>query len=145
MKRLLGLVLLLASTAASAEPLLFFNGRLFIDARVNGVATKALLDSAAEATLVDPGFAAKAKLPEGTAQTIRGSGGEARARIVEGVTVTALGQELHPEALVVTDLGELSRRLIKRPTEVVVGRELFDAARLRIDIGRGRIDATNLS
>ncbi len=141
MKRLLGLALLLAGTAANADPLLFYNGRLFIHARLNGVATQALLDSAAEATLIDPAFAAKAKLPEGTAQIIRGSGGEARARVVEGVTVEALGQTLHPEAVVVTDLGELSRRLVKRSTEVIVGRELFDAVRLKIDIGRGRIDA----
>jgi hypothetical protein len=127
------------ATSAAAEPLRFFNGRLFIDARVNGMATEALLDSAAEATLVDPAFAAKAKLPEGTAQEIRGSGGTAKARIVEGVTINALGQELHPEAVVVTDLTELSRRLIKRPTQVVVGRELFDAARMRIDIKGGHI------
>lgn len=139
MKRLIAVALLTISTAASADPLRFYNGRLFIDARVNGVATEALLDSAAEATLVDPVFAVKAKLPEGTAQTIRGSAGEAKARIVEGVTIDAMGQILHPDAVVVTDLTELSQRLIKRPTSVVIGRDLFDAARLRIDIEHATI------
>jgi hypothetical protein len=121
---------------AAADPLGFHNGRLFIPARINGVETEALLDSGAEATLVDPGLAAKAKLPEGTPQVMKGSGGTAEAHIVEGVTVSALGVELHPEAVVVLDMADLSTRLIKRPTQAIVGRELFDAARLRIDIGR---------
>jgi Aspartyl protease len=141
LKRLTAVLALLATSApVAADPLLYYNGRLFIDARVNGVPTEALLDSAAEGSLVDPAFAVKAKLPEGTAQTIRGSGGEAKARIVEGVTVEVLGLKLHPDALVITDLSELSKRLIKRPTMVVIGRDLFDAARLRIDIAAGRID-----
>ncbi len=59
------------------------------------------------------------------------------------MTINAVGQQLHPDAIVVTDLTELSRRLIKRPTEVVVGRELFDAARLRIDIRHGNIEAVS--
>jgi hypothetical protein len=126
--------------AAHAAPLHFYNGRLFIDARVNGIASEALLDSAAEASLIDPVLAAKAKLPKGVAQTIRGSAGEAQARVVEGVHIEALGQSLHPEAVVITDLAGLSQHLIKRPTNLVVGRELFDAVPLRIDILRGEIE-----
>jgi hypothetical protein len=140
MKRLFGVALLLAGAAASAHPLDFYNGRLFIDARINGIPTKALLDSAAEASFVDPSFAARAKLPQGTDQEIRGSGGKAKARMIEGVAISALGLELHPDAIAVTDLTDLSQRLIKRTTEAVVGRELFDAARLRIDIGQRTID-----
>lgn len=140
MKRLFAAaVALLAASPAIADPLLFYNGRLFVHAEVNGVPTEALLDSAAEATLVNPPFAAKAGLPQGTEQTIRGSGGEAKAHIVEGVTISALGIELHPDAIVVTDLSELSKRLIKRPTQAVLGRELFDAARLEIDIRHRRL------
>lgn len=130
---------------AHAAPLLVHNGRLFVDARVNGVATEALLDSGAEATLIDSGLAARAKLPRGTPQQIRGSGGTTSAHLVEGATVEALGIALHPEAVVVMDLGELSARLIKRPTAMVLGRELFDAARLRIDINRGSIDVLDRS
>jgi hypothetical protein len=131
--------LLALAQPAFGEPLSFYNGRLFLEAKVNGTATEALLDSAAEATLIDTSFALKAKLPQGHEQQIRGSGGTAKARIVEGVTLAAIGQELHPEALVVTDLSELSRRLVKRPTNVVLGRELFDAVRLQIDISHGKI------
>ena len=133
------MALIAVAAPAIGEPLTYYNGRLFVEARLNGVPTEALLDSAAEATLVDPTFAAKAKLDEGRAQEIRGSGGTARAQVVEGATIDALGQQIHPDAIVVTDLAELSRRLIKRPTQVVLGRELFDAVRLQIDISRGNI------
>jgi hypothetical protein len=132
--RVAALVVMAAAVPAGAEPMLFHNGRLFIQAEINGLPTEALLDSGAEATLVDPTLAAKAKLPEGTPQVMKGSGGSATARIVEGVLVKALGVELHPEAVVVLDMTDLSNRLIKRPTQAIVGRELFDAARLRIDI-----------
>jgi hypothetical protein len=138
-RALIAAALLATSSLANAEPLTFYNGRLFIPATINQVATEALLDSGAEATLIDPAFAAKAKLPAGTPQLMKGSGGTAPARVVEGVTVGALGIELHPDAVVVLDMSDLSQRLIKRPTQAVVGRELFDAARLKIDIARGDI------
>lgn len=140
MMRGIALVALALTSPATAAPLQFYNGRLFMQAEVNGVWTEALLDSAAEATLVDPRLATAARLPEGTPQQIRGSAGTAEARIIEGASVKALGLELHPDALVVTDLSNLSKFLIKRPTQMVLGRELFDAARLRIDIRHGRIE-----
>jgi predicted aspartyl protease len=135
--------LLITTTAAAAEPLKLFNGRLFIPATVNGVETEALLDSGAEGTIVDPALAAKAKFAAGTPQVIKGSAGSEQARIVEGVTLNALGIELHPEAVVVLDLTDLSTRLIKRPTKAIVGRELFDSARLRIDISNGEISVVD--
>ena len=136
----LGPALLLLSATARSEPLDVHNGRLFISARIAGVPTEALLDSGAEATLIDPVFAQGAKLPQGQPLTMKGSGGEAAAHLVPGITVEALGLTLHPEAVVVTDLQEISARLLKRPTQVVVGREIFDSARLRIDIRAGKID-----
>ena len=142
-RALLALGLLASSASAAAEPLIFHNGRLFIEAKVNNVPTEALLDSGAEGTIVDPRLAVWAKFPEGRAQVIKGSGGSAAARIVEGVTIEALGIELHPEAVVVLDMTDLSTRLIKRPTQAVIGRELFDAARLRIDIARNSIQVVD--
>jgi predicted aspartyl protease len=130
---------LLFAAPVSAEPLIFDNGRLFIQAKINGLATEALLDSAAEATVVDPKLAKEAQLGEGQEIDIRGSGGVAKARVVEGVSLEAIGLAIKPEAVVVTDLSELSSRLIKRPTNLVLGRELFDSARLQIDIGKGAI------
>ena len=124
----------LCSSAAAAERLLLYNHRVFIGASINGVRTEALLDSAAEATLVDPTFAKVAHLPKGETIAIKGSGGTAPAEIVEGVTLEVLGLTLHPEAIAVTDLADISRRLVKRPVQLVIGRELFDAARLNIDL-----------
>ena len=133
------LAALATASAVAAEPLKVINGRLFIPAKVNGVATEALLDSGAEGSLFDPALAARAKFAEGTPQVMKGSGGTAPARIVEGVTIQALGVELHPEAVVVLDMSDLSTRLIKRPTQAIVGRELFDSARMHIDLAGGRI------
>jgi predicted aspartyl protease len=133
------LALVVIAAPVDADPLLFDHGRLFIQIRIDGVPSEALLDSGAEATLVDSALAARSKMPEGKQQTIRGSGGETKARLVEGVTIEAVGVQLHPEAIVVTDLSDLSKRLIKRPTQAIVGRELFDAARLSVDIPRGKI------
>jgi predicted aspartyl protease len=138
-RSLLGAALLALTASASAEPLKVYNGRLFIIVKVNDVATEALLDSGAEGTIVDPDLAARAKFAAGTPQVIKGSAGAEQARIVEGVTLNALGVEFHPEAVVVLDLRNLSERLIKRPTQAIVGRELLDAARLRIDLAGGRI------
>lgn len=131
--------------AALAEPLVVENGRLFIAAKINGVASEALLDSGAEASLVDPGLAKAARLRDGQPIKIKGSGGTADAQIVGDVTIEALGVKIMPEVVVVTDLGDLSQRLLKRPTRMIVGRELFDSARLALDLRAGTIgvaDAT---
>lgn len=142
-RTLVATALLATAHAAAAEPLTFFNGRLFIPATVNGVQTEALLDSGAEGTIVDPALAAKANFAAGSPQLIKGSAGSEQARIVEGVALNALGVELHPEVVVVLDLSDLSTRLIKRPTQAIVGRELFDAARLRIDLNGGTISVVD--
>jgi len=140
MKLALAAIALLAiASPAAADPLIFYNGRLFIRANVNGVPTEALLDSGAEGSIFDPALAKQADFSEGAPQTIKGSGGAEQARIVEGVTISTLGVDLHPEAVVVLDLKDLSQRLIKRPTRAIVGRELFDAARLQIDLNGGKI------
>lgn len=140
MKSALTAVLLALSAPATAEPLLVHNGRLFIPVTVAGVKTEALLDSGAEASLIDPALAARARLPKGKAVTMKGSGGEAPARIVPNVKIEALGVTLLPEVVVVLDMTDLSNRLIKRPTQAIVGRELFDSTRLRIDLTGGTIE-----
>ena len=141
MIRALLLAALLMATPALAEPMSSYNGRLFVNATVNGVPTEALLDSAAETTIVDPALAAKARLGNGQPIEIKGSGGTQTVSIVSGVNVSALGQQLSNLDVVVMDLGDLSSRLIKRPTSMVLGREIFDSARLRIDMKGGHVQA----
>ena len=137
--------MLLIPGQAAAEPLIFDHGRLFIAAEINGVATEGLLDSGAEASLIDDDLARVANFPAGRGTTIRGSGGEQQAELVRGVTIDSLGVELKPDIVVVMDLADLSERLIKRPTRAVVGRELFDSGRLRIDIRGRAIDRMDTS
>ena len=137
--RMLAILALMAAPAA-AEPLIYDNGRIFIRAEIAGVATEALLDSGAETSLVDPVLARRAGLPPGAEIDIKGSGGTEKARFVYGPRIAAGGIDLGEQELVILDLAPLSRRLIKRPTEMIFGRQLFDKARLRVDILGGRWD-----
>ena len=135
--------LLLAGTAAAAETvtrLRVADNRAFLPVTVNGHVTEALLDSAAEATILDAAFAARLGISGGKAVTARGSGrATTTARVVGGVTVGAAGLTLRPEGVAVLDLSDISRRLTHAPIDVVLGRELFDAARLAVDIGGGML------
>ncbi len=117
------------------------NNRLFLDAKVNGHPVLALLDSAAEASFIDSGFARSIGILNGASVGVRGSGGDTSANLANGVIVDALGLKLGPLTVAVLDLGDIGRRLIHGPLDFVMGREVFDAARLRIDIARGSIEA----
>ena len=140
MKALAGLSLIALAAPVAAEPLIYDNGRIFIRAELAGFATEALLDSGAEASLVDPVLARKAGLKPGVEIEIKGSGGKEKGRFVYGPRIAAGGIDLGEQELVILDLRDLSKRLIKRPTQMIFGRQLFDAARLRIDILGGTWD-----
>lgn len=133
MKLIMAAVLASCSIAAVAAPFQLFNDRLFIVATVDGHQTDALLDSAAEVTIIDPKLAETARLRAGSDVELKGSGGIQKARFVSGVDLAALGVSLSNREVVVSDLAEVSSRLIGRPTSMVLGREIFDAARLLID------------
>jgi predicted aspartyl protease len=141
MRRKLFASLLALSGSAAAEPLIVDNWRLFITAKINGVQTEALLDSGAEATLVDPVLANQAKFGPGKPIRMKGSGGEQDVVLVSDVRIEALGQSIPPTEVVVMDMTDLSTRLIKRPTRAIVGREVFDAAPIRIDLAKGDVRA----
>lgn len=140
MRVLACLAWIVSAGPAAAEPLIFDNGRIFVRAELAGVPTEALLDSGAEASLVDPVLARRAGLPPGTEIEMKGSGGKEKARFVYGPHIVAGGIDLGEQELVILNLGELSKRLIKRPTAMILGRQLFDKARLRIDILGGTWD-----
>lgn len=133
MRAALGLAVMLAAPAA-AELLIYDNGRIFVQAAIKGVPTEALLDSGAESAVVDPVLAKRAGLPPGAKAEVQGSGGEVDVRLVLGVTISAGGITVKDQMVAITDLTEVSSRLIKRPTQLIVGRELFDAAVIRVDI-----------
>jgi len=141
MKSALLLASALVASSANGEPLTIDHGRLFIQARINGVPTEALLDSGAETSLIDPTLAAEARLPEGEKVQLKGSGGEQDVKVVSGVRIEALGQVIPAAEIAVLDLTDLSRRLIKRPTRAIIGREVFDAAPIRIDLAHADVRA----
>jgi hypothetical protein len=130
-----------AAPPDSGYPLTLGRGsRIMLAARVNGQAIIALLDSAAEATVVDRGFARRLGLGRGRAVTGQGSGQSSfEAGQVEGVTLQAVGLTLANQTVFVADLTDVGRRLLGRRIDVILGREIFDAARLSIDIEGRRI------
>jgi predicted aspartyl protease len=130
------LALLLAATAATT-PLTVRGDRIFLPARFNGVATEAVLDSAAEASFVDDGFARRIGAERGRPVVARGSGGAASAHLVKGARIEAAGLTLDGLTIGVTDLDDVGERLFGHSLDAIVGRELFDAARLSIDIEKG--------
>ena len=115
-------------------------GRLMIDVRVNGEPAEALLDSGAEMSVLDLKFAQRLALAGSRTETARGSGESVlEAGIVEGVTLAALGLVLRDRTIAVLDLSDVATRLLGHPLAMILGREIFDAARLQIDITDGTI------
>jgi len=135
---LLGLALAAAAAAEAPAALSVRGERLFLAVEVNGKKTDALLDSAAESSLIDPSFASELKLPVSGEATARGSGGQQPARFAR-VSVRAASVSMPDLTVAVVDLSDVSRRLVGSPVRFILGRELFDAARLRIDIDGGSI------
>jgi Aspartyl protease len=115
-------------------------GRLTIAARINGHAVTALLDSAAEATIIDSAWARGLNLEDGQGVSGQGSGSSSfDAKLVKGVTLQAVGLRLENQTVAVTDLSDVGRRLLHKHIVAILGREIFDAARLSIDIEGGHI------
>jgi predicted aspartyl protease len=131
---------------AKAYPLQVKNDRIWLDAMVNGVKVEALLDSGAEISTADPVFVRRLGLSGGQDATARGSGAAAMsAKLIQGVRIEAAGVVVPDAMLGVVDLSDVGRRLLGRPLDLIVGRDLFYAARLMIDLKGGRIEAVSKS
>lgn len=139
MRLLLSLLLLSTAQAIAAEPLIVRGDRLFVQAQVNGHPVEALLDSGAEISLADSGAAPALGLGGGEDVSVVGSGGSQSAWIVPSVRIEALGVAIADTPVGVTDLKDVSARLVGRPVDFILGGELFAARRLRIDIEGGDI------
>lgn len=114
--------------------------RLLVQAQVNGHPVEALLDSAAESTLIDRKYAQTLQLASGATVSGQGSGGSSfEANLVNGVRLEVFGVALENQTVAVTDLQDVGRRLLGRRLDIILGREIFDAARLQIDVEARRI------
>jgi predicted aspartyl protease len=125
-----------ATAPGGAYPLRLTTGsRLLVEARVNGTPVQALLDSGAEASLLDTEFARTLGLLGGKEVVGRGSGaGTTKASLASGVTLQAFGLELTDQTVGVMSLSDVGQRLLGHPLPFILGREIFDNARLEIDI-----------
>jgi|CXWL01.1.fsa_nt_gi predicted aspartyl protease len=128
--------------AASVYPLKLTRGdRLLLATQVNGHAVEALLDSAAEASVLDREFARKIGLTGSGVATAKGSGEKTvEVPLAQGVTLGAAGLTLRDQTVAIADLSDVGQRLLGHPLDMILGRELFDAARLRIDIDRRELE-----
>lgn len=126
--------MILTAIAATAATLTVRGDRLYVPAVINGVATEAVLDSAAEATIIDDDFATRIAARKGRAVVARGSGGTAKAELISGAKIEAAGLTLADRTIAVLDLDDVAKRLFGRRLNAIVGRELFDASRLAIDV-----------
>jgi predicted aspartyl protease len=124
---------------AVAEELKVHANRLFVPVTVNGVKAEALLDSAAEMTFMDPKLAAELQLKAEGSETARGSGGPEQVQFTKGVDIEAAGVKLDDLTVALLDMSFLSKRIVDADLKIILGREFFDAARVRIDIAGGMI------
>lgn len=129
---------LAACATAPEEQLRIYGDRLFVPAAINGVETEALLDSGAEMSLIDAEFARSLSLVAAGTETARGTGGTQEVGFVQDVDIVAGGVELGGRTVAVLDLRDISERVVGRPVTAIIGRELFDAGRFRLDIERGQ-------
>jgi len=135
-------VALLLPAAAPGAPLELFNDRPFVTVMVNGHATNALLDSAAETTLIDDDFAARIGLIAAGQVTAHGSGADAMTATLANPSTARIrfGRWTYSGQPAILDLDEVSSRLIGRHVDMILGREIFDANVVRLDLQRRTVD-----
>ena len=109
--------------------------RLLVDARINSHPVQALLDSAAESSFIDASLARELRLTGDTTVKGQGSGENSfDVKLAKGVQIEAFGLVLKDQTVATADLTDVGQRLLGQRLDVILGREIFDAARLRIDI-----------
>jgi len=115
--------------------------RLFLPITLDSIATDALLDSGAEMTLIDAGFAEAAGITGAGHAEARGTGaGTQSVSFAEGLHVVAGNVHLADMTAAILDLTDIAERVVGHPLTVILGRDLFDAAILAIDIEAGRLE-----
>lgn len=144
MVRIILAALALAACSTTPAPsrratLNVYGDRLFVDATVNGSAVEALLDSGAEISFADAAWAASRGLETAGSETVKGSGGTDEVSFAENVSLETLGLRFDGLTIAVLDLSDISSRLVGRPVNFIIGRELFDRERWAIDIEAGAI------
>ncbi|WP_338466204.1 aspartyl protease family protein [Novosphingobium sp. ZN18A2] len=127
--------------SAHAENLVVRGDRLFIPVNVKGERIEALLDSGAELTVFDRKFAERTQIQGQSEVEARGTGASTTtATLSKNVQVSALGRQIQIPVAAIMDLSDVGTRLVHGPLPMVLGREVFDAGKLSIDIRNARIE-----
>lgn len=117
----------------------FFAGnRIYIPATVNGAPVHVLLDSGAEATVVDTRFAEKLGLKPVGSLPAEGTGGSSTAAIATGVDIAIGSVTLNDLTVAIIDLAEIEKR-IGRPMPVILGKEAFNQLAVDVDFQARKI------
>ncbi|MDQ0462281.1 hypothetical protein QO010_000029 [Caulobacter ginsengisoli] len=121
------------ATATAPLPFEFYLGsRIYIPASVNGVETHVLLDSGAEATVLDKTWAAANGIKPTGSVTAVGTGGRAEAELASGVTIRIGDLELKDLTVVLIDLRGVEK-MLGRPLPVILGKEVFNDLAVSLD------------
>lgn len=121
--------------AARTQPLPFefyLGSRIYIPAQLNGAETHVLLDSGAEATVLDKAYAASLGIRPTAVVPAVGTGGRDVAELASGVTLRVGALELKDLTVALIDLKPIAAA-IGRPLTVVMGKEVFDSLVVDLD------------
>ncbi|HWE45164.1 MAG TPA: aspartyl protease family protein [Caulobacteraceae bacterium] len=127
------------ATSTAWIPFEFFGeNRIFFPARVNGRDTVVLLDSGAEASVIDKTYASQIGLVSEGTLTARGAGGTDSAGVIKDVTIEIGGVVLDKLAIVAIDIAPVGAR-IGHPLPFVLGGEVFNEFAVDIDFAHRRL------
>jgi hypothetical protein len=110
----------------------FTGTRIYIPAKVNGQPVEVLLDSGADATVLDKGFAERIGRKMVGSGVATGSGGEQEQGYAKNISVTIGNMTVRLPTVGVTDLASVGKR-IGIPLPVVLGQEVFLQSIVDID------------
>lgn len=126
-------------TATQPLPFEFYLGsRIYIPAAVNGQATHVLLDSGAEATVLDKAYAESLGIKPTAIVPAVGTGGRDVAELASGVTIRMGSVELRDMTVALIDLKPIAA-MIGKPLPVILGKEVFNALAVDLDFARKTI------
>ena len=128
-------------SAATVPFELYRGNRVIVTATLNGHGTQAILDTGASATTLDRAFAKSIGLPAGRPVDAHGAGGSVDAELVDGVTLELGAMRFENMTVAVMDLSLVAQHL-GRPTNIIVGRELFNSTAIAFDWQRSRLTMT---
>ncbi len=106
---------------------------------INGKPAEAWLDSGAGASVVDAAFAKQIGLSLGTPIKAHGVAGEVSDVRLAQADLTAGDLSMAGRRVVVMDLSAV-QRMVQRPVQVLLGRDVFDQAIVDIDFAAHRIE-----